>query len=330
MERLLPFRFDEKEGVFWLLDQRRLPQEEVWVPVRTAREMAQAIRDMVVRGAPAIGVSAAFGVVLAHMAGEDLEEADRLLRQSRPTAVNLFHALDRMRPHFGDLKGSLEEAKALWREVEETERAISQHGAKVLKGQVLTHCNTGPLATGGWGTALGAILEAHRQGRVRHVWVDETRPYLQGARLTAFELMKAGVPATLIADNMAGFLMQRGQVDAVIVGVDRMALNGDFANKIGTYALAVLAHHHGIPFYAALPLSSVDPRLETGQGIPIEERPPEEVTHIRGLPIAPPGFPAYHPAFDVTPHRFLTGIVTEKGVLYPPFDEALRDALGLH
>lgn len=300
------------------------------MPVRTAREMAQAIRDMVVRGAPAIGVSAAFGVVLAHMAGEDLEEADHLLRQSRPTAVNLFHALDRMRPHFGDLKGSLEEAKALWREVEETERAISQHGAEVLKGQVLTHCNTGPLATGGWGTALGAILEAHRQGRVRHVWVDETRPYLQGARLTAFELIKAGVPATLIADNMAGFLMQRGQVDAVIVGVDRMALNGDFANKIGTYALAVLAHHHGIPFYAALPLSSVDPRLETGQGIPIEERPPEEVTHIRGLPIAPPGFPAYHPAFDVTPHRFLTGIVTEKGVLYPPFDEALRDALGLH
>jgi methylthioribose-1-phosphate isomerase len=330
VERLLPFRFDEEEGVFWLLDQRRLPQEEVWVPVRTAREMAQAIRDMVVRGAPAIGVSAAFGMVLAHMAGEDLEEADRLLRQSRPTAVNLFHALDRMRPHFGDLKGSLKEAKALWREVEETERAISQHGAKVLRGQVLTHCNTGPLATGGWGTALGAILEAHRQGRVRHVWVDETRPYLQGARLTAFELMKAGVPATLIADNMVGFLMQRGQVDAVIVGVDRMALNGDFANKIGTYALAVLAHHHGIPFYAALPLSSVDPRLETGQGIPIEERPPEEVTHIRGLPIAPPGFPAYHPAFDVTPHRFLTGIVTEKGVLYPPFDEALRDALGLH
>jgi methylthioribose-1-phosphate isomerase len=330
VERLQPFRFDEEEGVFWLLDQRRLPQEEVWVPVRTAREMAQAIRDMVVRGAPAIGVSAAFGMVLAHMAGEDLEEADRLLRQSRPTAVNLFHALDRMRPHFGDLKGSLEEAKALCREVEETERAISQHGAKVLRGQVLTHCNTGPLATGGWGTALGAILEAHRQGRVRHVWVDETRPYLQGARLTAFELMKARVPATLIADNMAGFLMQRGQVDAVIVGVDRMALNGDFANKIGTYALAVLAHHHGIPFYAALPLSSVDPRLETGQGIPIEERPPEEVTHIRGLPIAPPGFPAYHPAFDVTPHRFLTGIVTEKGVLYPPFDEALRDALGLH
>ena len=329
MERLLPFRFDEEEGVFWLLDQRRLPEEEVWVPVRTAREMAEAIRAMVVRGAPAIGVSAAFGMVLAHLRGEDPAEADRLLRQSRPTAVNLFHALDRMRPHWGNLEKSLKEARALWREVEETERAISQHGARVLRGQVLTHCNTGPLATGGYGTALGAILEAHRQGRVRHVWVDETRPYLQGARLTAFELMKAGVPATLIADNMAGFLMQRGQVDAVIVGVDRMALNGDFANKIGTYTLAVLAHHHGVPFYAALPLSSVDPALASGEGIPIEERSPEEVLTLRGVRLAPEGFPAYHPAFDLTPHRFLTGIVTEKGVFYPPFDEALRDALGL-
>lgn len=299
------------------------------MPVRTAREMAEAIRAMVVRGAPAIGVSAAFGMVLAHLRGEDPAEADRLLRQSRPTAVNLFHALDRMRPHWGNLEKSLKEARALWREVEETERAISQHGARVLRGQVLTHCNTGPLATGGYGTALGAILEAHRQGRVRHVWVDETRPYLQGARLTAFELMKAGVPATLIADNMAGFLMQRGQVDAVIVGVDRMALNGDFANKIGTYTLAVLAHHHGVPFYAALPLSSVDPALASGEGIPIEERSPEEVLTLRGVRLAPEGFPAYHPAFDLTPHRFLTGIITEKGVFYPPFDEALRDALGL-
>ncbi|GGM91190.1 methylthioribose-1-phosphate isomerase [Thermus composti] len=329
MERVLPFRFDEGEGVFWLLDQRRLPLEEVWVPVRTAREMAEAIRAMVVRGAPAIGVSAAFGMVLAHLGGEDPKEADRLLRQSRPTAVNLFYALDRMRPHWGDREGSLREARALWREVEETEKAIALHGARVLRGQVLTHCNTGPLATGGYGTALGAIVEAHRQGRISHVWVDETRPYLQGARLTAYELKKAGVPATLIADNMAGFLMAQGKVDAVIVGVDRMALNGDFANKIGTYALAVLAHHHGIPFYAALPLSSVDPRLRSGEGIPIEERPPEEVLTIRGLRLAPEGFPAYHPAFDLTPHRFLTGIITEKGVLYPPFDEALRDALGL-
>ncbi|WP_114312623.1 S-methyl-5-thioribose-1-phosphate isomerase [Thermus caldifontis] len=329
MERILPFRFDEKEGVFWLLDQRRLPLEEVVVPVRTAKEMAEAIRAMVVRGAPAIGVSAAFGMVLAHLRGENLEEADRLLRQSRPTAVNLFHALDRMRPHWGNLEGSLKEALAIWHEVEETERAISQHGAKVLRGQVLTHCNTGPLATGGYGTALGAIVEAFRQGRVSHVWVDETRPYLQGARLTAYELQKAGVPATLITDNMAGFLMARGRVDVVLVGVDRMALNGDFANKIGTYALAVLAHHHGIPFYAALPLSSVDPGLESGEGIPIEERPAEEVLELRGMRLAPPGFPAYHPAFDVTPHRYLTGIVTERGILYPPFDEALRHALGL-
>lgn len=329
MERVLPFRFDEKEGVFWLLDQRRLPLEEIWVPVRTAKEMAEAIRAMVVRGAPAIGVSAAYGMVLAHLSGESPEEADRLLRASRPTAVNLFYALDRMRPHWRDLEGSLKEAQALWGEVEATERAISLHGAKVLRGQVLTHCNTGPLATGGYGTALGAIVEAHRQGRVAHIWVDETRPYLQGARLTAYELQKAGVPATLIADNMAGFLMARGLVDAVIVGADRMALNGDFANKIGTYSLAVLAHHHGVPFYTALPLSSVDPRLESGEGIPIEERSAEEVLELRGVRLAPPGFPAYHPAFDVTPHRFLTGIVTEKGVLYPPFDEALRDVLGL-
>lgn len=329
MERILPFRFDEKEGVFWLLDQRRLPLEEVWVPVRTAKEMAQAIRAMVVRGAPAIGVAAGFGMVLAHLRGEDLEEADRLFRQSRPTAVNLFYALDRMRPHWGDLEASLKEGHAIWQEVEETERAISQHGAMVLRGQVLTHCNTGPLATGGYGTALGAIVEAFRQGRVSHVWVDETRPYLQGARLTAYELQKARVPATLIADNMAGFLMAQGRVDAVMVGVDRMALNGDFANKIGTYSLAVLAHHHGIPFYAALPLSSVDPSLETGEGIPIEERPAEELLELKGVRLAPKGFPAYHPAFDLTPNRYLTGIVTEKDVLYPPFAEALRHALGM-
>jgi methylthioribose-1-phosphate isomerase len=198
-----------------------------------------------------------------------------------------------------------------------------------LKGQVLTHCNTGPLATGGYGTALGAILEAYRQGRIRHVWVDETRPYLQGARLTAWELQKAGVPATLVTDNMAGYLMSQGSVDAVILGTDRMAINGDFANKIGTYSVAVLAHHHGIPFYPALPLSSVDPKLHTGADIPIEERSAHEVTTLRGTPIAPEGFPAAHPAFDVTPHTLVTGIVTEKGVLYPPFDEALRAALDL-
>lgn len=322
---LVPFRFEN--NTFWLLDQRKLPFEEVWVPCQTAREIAAGIREMVVRGAPAIGVTAAYGMVLAHLSGEDLAEADALLRKSRPTAVNLFYALDRMKPHWGDLEASLRAAQAIWDEVRETEQAISQHGARVLRGQVLTHCNTGPLATGGYGTALGAIIEAHRLGRVTHVWVDETRPYLQGARLTAYELQKAGVPATLISDNMAAYMMGQGQVDAVMLGTDRMALNGDFANKIGTYGLAILAKYHGIPFYPALPLSSVDPRLERGEEIPIEERSAREVVFIRGVPIAPPGFPAAHPGFDITPHHLITGIVTEKGVLYPPFDEALRAAL---
>lgn len=325
--RVVPFRYDD--NTFWLLDQRRLPFEEVWMSCRNAHETASGIRDMVVRGAPAIGVTAAYGMVLAHQAGEDLAQADAVLRQSRPTAVNLFYALDRMKPHWGNLEASLAEARAIWDEVEATEQAISQHGARVLKGQILTHCNTGPLATGGYGTALGAIIEAHRQGRVSQVWVDETRPYLQGARLTAYELQKAGVPATLITDNMAAYFMGKSQVNAVILGTDRMALNGDFANKIGTYGLGVLAHYHGIPFYPALPLSSVDPRLESGAAIPIEERSSLEVTQVRGTPIAPEGFPAAHPAFDLTPHHLVTGIVTEKGVLYPPFDESLRAALGI-
>lgn len=300
MERLLPLRFD---GALHLLDQRLLPHEERWVVCHNAEETAEAIRAMVVRGAPAIGLTAAFGMVLAHQAKEPLEEAERHLRESRPTAVNLIYALRRLRPYWGDGERVLQEALALWREIEATEEAISRHGARVLFGEVLTHCNTGPLATGGYGTALGAIIEAYRQGRIRHVWVDETRPYLQGARLTAYELQRAGVPATLITDNMAGHFMARGRVQVVITGVDRMALNGDFANKIGTYSLAVLAHHHGIPFYPALPLSSVDPHLERGEGIPIEERPAEEVTSWRGVRLAPVGMPAAHPAFDVTPDR---------------------------
>lgn len=323
--RVVPFRFEN--NTFWLLDQRQLPFEELWVPCKSAQQTAAGIRDMVVRGAPAIGVTAGYGMVLAHLAGEDPAGADRVLRESRPTAVNLFYALDRMRPHWGSLEASLQEAQAIWDEVQETELAISKYGAKVLKGQVLTHCNTGPLATGGYGTALGAIIEAHRQGRVTHVWVDETRPYLQGARLTAYELQKAGVPATLISDSMAAYMMSQKKVDVVILGTDRMALNGDFANKIGTYGVAILAQYHGIPFYPALPLSSVDPRLENGGSIPIEQRSAQEVTVIRGQPIAPEGFPAAHPGFDVTPHQLITGIVTEKGVLYPPFEESLREAL---
>lgn len=325
--RVIPFKFEN--NTFWLIDQKRLPFEEVWVPCRTAGEAAAGIRDMVVRGAPAIGVTAAYGMALAHLMGENPAEADAVLRVSRPTAVNLFYALDRMKPHWGNTEATLAEAKAIWEEVEHTEAAIAQHGAKVLKGQILTHCNTGPLATGGYGTALGAIIEAHRQGRVNHVWVDETRPYLQGARLTTYELQKAGVPATLITDNMAAYFMSKGWVDAVILGTDRMALNGDFANKIGTYGVAVLAHYHGIPFYPALPLTSVDPKLRDGRDIPIEERSALEVTEVRGQSIAPEGFPAAHPSFDVTPHRLVTGIVTEKGVLYPNFDESLRGALGI-
>lgn len=324
---MVPFKFEN--DAFWLLDQRLLPFEEVWVPCRTAVEAAAGIRDMVVRGAPAIGVTAGYGMVLAHLAGEDPAEADLVLRKSRPTAVNLFYALDRMKPHWGNLEASLAEARAVWDEVEQTEHLISRHGARVLKGQVLTHCNTGPLATGGYGTALGAIIEAHRQGRVTHVWVDETRPYLQGARLTAYELQKAGVPATLITDNMAAYHMGKGLVDQVILGTDRMALNGDFANKIGTYGVAILAQYHGIPFYPALPLSSVDPRLETGRDIPIEERSAAEVVTVRGTPVAPEGFPAAHPGFDVTPHPLVTGVVTEKGVLYPPYTDSIREALGL-
>jgi len=324
--RLVPFRFEDDS--FWLLDQRRLPFEEVWVRCTSARQTAAGIHDMVVRGAPAIGVAAAYGMVLAHLAGEDLASADDVLRKSRPTAVNLYYALGRMQPHWGNLEASLVEARAIWEEVEQTELALSQHGARVLQGQILTHCNTGPLATGGYGTALGAIIEAYRQGRASHVWVGETRPYLQGARLTTYELQKALVPATLITDNMAAYMMAQGKVDGVMVGVDRMALNGDFANKIGTYSIAILAQYHGIPFYPALPLSSVDPRLENGAGIPIEQRTAQEVTVIRGQPVAPQGFPAAHPGFDLTPHHLITGIVTEKGVLYPPFDESLRAALG--
>ncbi len=327
MSRVQPFRFDREEGVFHLIDQRRLPHEECWVAARCAADAADAIRSMVVRGAPAIGVTAAYGMVLAHSAGDDLAAADHALRQSRPTAVNLFHALDLVRPHWGDARAVLRVAEKLWADVEATERAISLHGAAMLEGQVLTHCNTGPLATGGFGTALGAIVEAHRQGRIHHVWVDETRPYLQGARLTAWELGRFEVPFTLITDSMAAWMMAQGRVDVVMLGVDRMAMNGDFANKIGTYGLGVLARHHGIPFYAALPTSTVDPDLSSGAEIPIEQRDPDEVRVVGPHRIVSVDVPAAHPAFDVTPHGLLTGIVTERGVLHPPFRRALERAL---
>ncbi len=327
MSRARPFRFDRREGVFHLLDQRLLPMQERWIQARSAADAADAIRTMVVRGAPAIGVTAAYGMVLAQLSGEDLPAADHGLRGSRPTAVNLSHALDAMRPHWGDERAMLRAAEEVWTEVELTERAIGLHGAAVLRGQVLTHCNTGPLATGGYGTALGAIVEAFRQGRVRHVWVDETRPYMQGTRLTTWELSRFGVPFTLITDSTAAWMMSQGQVDAVILGADRMAMNGDFANKIGSYGLAVLARYHGISFYTALPTSTVDPQLRTGADIPIEQRDGDELRCVGPHRLASADVPVANPAFDVTPHHLITGVVTERGVLYPPFDEALRGAL---
>jgi methylthioribose-1-phosphate isomerase len=327
MSRVRPFRYDREAGEFHLLDQRKLPLEERWFVARDGADAADAIRSMVVRGAPAIGVTAAYGMVLAHHAGEDPASADHLLRNSRPTAVNLFHALDAMRPHWGELAALQRAAERVWSEVELTERAIGLHGAALLRGDVLTHCNTGPLATGGYGTALGAIVEAFRQGRVRHVWVDETRPYMQGTRLTTWELQRFGVPHTLITDSMAAWMMAQGKVDAVIIGADRMAMNGDFANKIGSYGLSVQAHHHGVPFYTALPTSTVDPDVTSGADIPIEERDGDELRCVRGVRLTGPEVAVANPAFDVTPHHLITGIVTEGGVLYPPYDEALRGAL---
>ncbi len=327
MARVRPFRYDADAGVFHLIDQRLLPTEERWVAARCAADAADAIRGMVVRGAPAIGVTAAFGMVLAHRRGEDPAAADHQLRASRPTAVNLFHALDAVRPHWGDAEAVLRAAQVIWDQVELTERAIGLHGAPLLRGDVLTHCNTGPLATGGHGTALGVIVEAHRQGRVRHVWVDETRPYMQGTRLTTWELGRFGVPFTLITDSTAAWMMAQGKVDSVILGADRMAMNGDFANKIGSYGLAVLARHHGVPYYTALPTSTVDPQLTRGAEIPIEERSADELRVLGGRRMASDEVTVANPAFDVTPHHLITGIVTERGVLYPPFDESLRAAL---
>ncbi|MFH1462999.1 MAG: S-methyl-5-thioribose-1-phosphate isomerase [Pseudomonadota bacterium] len=328
MSRALPYRYDLQAGVLYLLDQRRLPAEERWVPLHTAADVAEAIRAMVVRGAPAIGIAAAYGMVVAHRRGEDPAAADHVLRQSRPTAVNLAHALDALQPRWGDAGAVLAGAEALAREVERGEAAMAAHGAGLLRGRVLTHCNTGPLATGGHGTALGVIVEAHRRGRLEHVWVDETRPYLQGARLTAWELARAGVPGTVITDNTAASLMAQGRVDAVILGADRMAANGDFANKIGTLGLAVLARHFGLPFYVALPVSTIDLHTPDGAGIPIEERDPDEVRTLGPCRVMPEEIPTLHLAFDVTPAALVTAVVTERGVLRPPVEVELRRIAG--
>jgi methylthioribose-1-phosphate isomerase len=294
-----------------LLDQRRLPAEVVELECRTAAEVADAIRAMVVRGAPAIGIAAAYGLALAAANGEDLEEADRVLRAARPTAVNLGWALDELAAD-----PSAERARSLHRDEVARCRAMAAHAASLLAPgtRALTHCNAGGLATGGYGSAVGALQSAWEQGLLAHVWVDETRPLLQGARLTAWELETAGIPHAVIADAAAASLMAAGEVDAVVTGADRIAANGDTANKIGTYSLAVLARYHGVPLYVVAPSSTVDHRTARGADIPIEQRDPSEITER---------FAARNPAFDVTPADLITAIVTEHGVHASPYADSL-------
>ena len=298
-----------------LLDQRALPEETVYIACRTAEDVAQAIRDMVVRGAPAIGCAAAFGVVL----GKGLPGSYEILAKSRPTAVNLFWALERMKKA-KDLEA---EALAIYEEDLAANRELGRLGAALIpqRARVMTHCNTGALATAGYGTALGVIRSA--KDKQISVIANETRPYLQGARLTAWELVQEGIPCTLITDNMAGHLMSRGEVDVIVVGADRIAANGDVANKIGTYPLAVLAQRHGIPFYVAAPISTFDAKIADGSQITIEERPASEVTGYRGTRWAPQGVAVRNPAFDVTPAELITGIICEKGIVSPPYRESI-------
>lgn len=338
-------RWREDGPVVEILDQTRLPEEEVWLAHRGAAEVADSIRTLRVRGAPAIGVAAAWALALeaARLRGEPfehvrsrLDEAADLLASTRPTAVNLFWAIERMRARLGALgagedpaRALREEAAAVHREDREMCRRIGEHGLPLLMAEggevrILTHCNAGALATGGMGTALAPVYLAHAAGRRVHVYADETRPVLQGSRLTAWEMTRAGIPVTLIADTVAGHLMRQGKVDLVIVGADRIAANGDVANKIGTYALAVLARAHGIPFYVAAPTSTFDPATPTGEAIPIEERDPDEVRRGFGRLTAPADVPVYSPAFDVTPAELVTAIVTDRGVLRPPYDVSIK------
>jgi len=330
---------DEISPIRWrddgleLLDQTLLPAEEVWLRCETVESVCEAIRRLAVRGAPAIGVAAAYGLAVEARRGADvarLREAADLLARARPTAVNLAWAVGRMSGRFGDGSDEiLAEAHAIRDEDEAACRRIGALGAPLLPhgATVLTHCNAGALATAGYGTALGVVRAAIEAGNPVSVLAGETRPFLQGARLTAWELQRDGIPVTILTDGMAGWLMARGEVGCVVVGADRIAANGDVANKIGTYGLAVLAAHHHIPFYVAAPWSTVDLATPTGDAIPIEERAAEEVTHFAGQRIAPSGVPARYPAFDVTPAALVTAIVTERGVARAPYPEALA-ALG--
>ncbi len=328
-------------GKIALLDQNQLPQQENPIFVETVEELADAVVNMKVRGAPAIGIAAAYGIALAARTGSDPEasalRACELLAQTRPTAVNLFWSLQRMREVVARARQEkmgleemkdvlLMEAERIAQEQDRADRLIGKHGASLLPAgcRALTHCNAGGLATLSFGTALGILKTAYREGKLKKVWVDETRPLLQGSRLTAWELDKWGIPYTVICDNMAGFAMSRGEVDAVVVGADRIARNGDTANKIGTYSLAVLAAHHRIPFYVAAPLSTLDLSIAGGEGIVIEERAPGEVEGFRGVRTVPEGARVWNPAFDVTPASLITAIITESGVAYPPFNEDLE------
>jgi methylthioribose-1-phosphate isomerase len=322
-----------------LLDQRLLPVEERMREYTRSQDVADAIRTLVVRGAPAIGCAAAFGVALAARQSAapdgdglvaDLEEAIKGLAATRPTAVNLFWALDRMRdvaeahralPVPALRERLLGEAQAILDEDVAANKSLGAHGAALVpeRARILTHCNAGALATAGYGTALGVIRAAHERGRVALVWVDETRPVMQGSRLTAWEMVKEGIPHRLIADVAAGFIMKQGEVDLVVVGADRIAANGDTANKIGTYSVAVLARHHNVPFYVAAPLSTIDPSIPSGAAIPIEERSDDEVRKIADRQTAPSETPVYNPAFDVTPAELIAGIITERGVFRFPY-----------
>jgi len=336
-----PYAVSWNAGKIRLLDQSRLPAEETYLEIDDCPSLAEAIQGLRIRGAPALGVAAAYGLALAANRSSsadrkglliEMEAAAEMLKSTRPTAVNLAWALERV---LGAARGSsgaaemaevvLSEARRIHHEEIEAGRAIGRLGADLISSgaTVLTHCNTGALATGGYGTALAAIRAAHEQGKRPHVLVDETRPLLQGARLTAWELQRLGIPFTVIVDGAAGEMMRRGRVDCVIVGADRIAANGDVANKVGTYSLAVLAQENGVPFYVAAPTSTIDLSITTGDAIPIEERPPEEVTSVAGKRVTPQGAAAANPAFDVTPARYVAVIVTERGIARKPFDESL-------
>ena len=325
-----------------VLDQTRLPQEEVYLELSRYQDVASAIAELKVRGAPAIGVASAYGVALGALKIktksrdsflQKLRAITQTIANTRPTARNLFRAIDRMQQiaesgkDIGQIKTALiNEAIKIQTEEAEATRRLSQLGAGLIEDgfTILTHCNTGALATAGYGTALGVIKKAWEQGKKLRVIATETRPLLQGARITAWELKKAGIPFTLITDSMAGYFMSKGEVDCVIVGADRIAANGDTANKIGTYTLAVLAKEHGIPFYVAAPTTTIDLTLASGAEIPIEERSPEEVTHIHGIAIAPEGIQVQNPAFDITPHQYITAIITENGIIREPYGEGIK------